>query len=916
MNETLTTGLVGDLLGRALERAAIDRLLAQARRGEGAALVVRGEAGIGKTALLDLALAEAVGTTVLQVTGVEAESDLAFAGLFGLLRPVLDAVSELPARQAAALEGALGLAPSVEADRFLVSAAVLGLIAAASDRQPLICVVDDAHWLDEPSADALVFAARRLRAEPVAMLFAAREGEPRRFKADGVPELIVTGLPHEVAVRLMDEHAPQAAPAVRARLVAEAEGNPLALLELPGALSEDQLAGRSPLPDAVPLTPRLATVFRERVERLSASAQDALLVASAEGTGELATVLRALDELGLDPDALDQAERAGLVRTGPPRVEFRHPLARTAVYERAALGERRRVHAALAKVLSGDEHVDRRVWHQAVASVSGDEEVAVALEASARRAQLRAGHASAATAFERSAELTQDRARIAPRLAAAAEAAWDAGQPARSLELVARALPLSDPRVRARLLYLRGVIEARCGSMGDAVATLLEGAGDAEPALALAMLHEAAEVVGAIGQLGVVREIGERAASLPAEGLRAEFSKRILVGASQLVAGELEQARATLDDALALADELDDDPRAQIWAANAAGGEPGRGLQHTSKAVEIARRQGLFSLLPLALQHHAKELLRAGRLDLAYLAAQEGYALSVELGHGAGWHLATMAYVEAIRGDETASREHAQNGLAIAQRSGDIYLAAGLRAALGLLELTLGRPAQAAAALLEIATADRSDLTYVATVGPAADAIEAIVRGGLPTEHAEPPLALLRDWATHAPTDGNRSTLARCEALVAARPPDDAFAEAVKLSRGLTPFERARTELLYGEWLRRQRRRSDARGHLREAVELFRSIGAPPWAERAENELRATGETARKREPSTLDQLTPQELQIAGLVATGLTNREIASQLFLSPRTVEYHLRKVFTKLGLASRTELIRREDLTALST
>ena len=287
---------------------------------------------------------------------------------------------------------------------------------------------------------------------------------------------------------------------------------------------------------------------------------------------------------------------------GPPRVEFRHPLARTAVYERAALGERRRVHAALAKVLSGDEHVDRRVWHQAMASVSGDEEVAVALEASARRAQLRAGHASAATAFERSAELTQDRARIAPRLAAAAEAAWDAGQPARSLELVARALSLSDQRLRARLLYLRGVIEARCGSMGDAVATLLEGAGDAEPALALAMLHEAAEVVGAIGQLGVVREIGERAADLPADGLRAEFSKRILVGASQLVAGELEKARATLDDALALADELDDDPRAQIWAANAAGGEPGRGLQHTSKAVEIARRQGLFSLLPLALR--------------------------------------------------------------------------------------------------------------------------------------------------------------------------------------------------------------------------------------------------------------------------------------------------------------------------
>jgi ATP/maltotriose-dependent transcriptional regulator MalT len=550
-----------------------------------------------------------------------------------------------------------------------------------------------------------------------------------------------------------------------------------------------------------------------------------------------------------------------------------------------------------------------------MAAVSRDEEVAVALEASGRRAQLRAGHASAATAFERAAELTVDQARLALRLSAAAQAAWDAGEPERGLDLIACALPLTDRQSRARLLHLRGVIEARCGSVRDAAATLLDAAGDAEPGLALAILHEAAEAAGAIGQVATVREIGERAAELAADGLGAAFSQRVLVGASALVAGELERARATLDEALALADELDDDVRAQIWAAQAAGGKPGEGLRYTAKAVELARRQGLFSLLPVALEHHAKELLRAGWVDLAHAAAQEGYALSVDLGHGSGWHLATMAYVEAIWGREGEAREHAEKALAIAQRSGDLYLDAGVRAAIGLLELTLGNPADAATTLVEVASPDRVDLTLVATAAPAADAIEAIARGGGPADRALGPLALVRDWARHAPSDANRSMLARCEALLAVRPPDEGFAEAVRLGRALTPFQRARARVLYGEWLRRQRRRSDARGHLREAAELFRSIGATPWAERAEGELRATGESARKRDPSTLDQLTPQELQIAGLAASGLTNPEIASQLFLSPRTVEYHLGKVFTKLGIASRTELIRRGDLLAPS-
>ncbi|MGO9753888.1 MAG: ATP-binding protein [Solirubrobacteraceae bacterium] len=415
MLEAAEPGLSAGLAGREPERAAIERLLAGAVAGQSGVLVLRGEAGIGKSALLEVSRRGAAGMTVLEVTGVETESDLAFAGLFGLLRPVLAFAGELPAVQAAALEGALGLASSADPDRFLVSAAALGLIAAAAEHQPVVCVVDDAHWLDTPSADAMVFVARRLRGERVVMLFAARDGDRRQFEAQGVTQMQVGGLASDSAEGLLAQHAPRAVPAVRARLLAEARGNPLALIELPAALSEDQLAGRAPLPESMPLTPRLADLFRRRVERLPADAQQALLVAAIDGTGHLAVVLGALGELRLDGDALGPAERAALIRTDSARIEFRHPLVRAAVHERATLAERQRVHTALSMALAGDEHVDRRVWHQAMATVTGDEEVAVALEASARRAQLRAGHASAATAYERAAELTRERTRVAPR---------------------------------------------------------------------------------------------------------------------------------------------------------------------------------------------------------------------------------------------------------------------------------------------------------------------------------------------------------------------------------------------------------------------------------------------------------------------------------------------------------------------
>ena len=902
----------GALIGRTGECAEIERVLEDARRGVSGTLVVRGEAGIGKTALLEHAAVCADAMIVLRTTGVEAESDLGFAGLWGLVRPVIGKLGQLFEPRAEALAGALGIAPSRNPDRFLVSAAVLGLLAAAAEDQTVLCVVDDAQWLDQPSADALVFAARRLRAERVAMLFGAREGEARRFQAVGLPELWVRGVDEPSATVILDAAAPTAASTVRRRLLADAAGNPLALLELPGGLSDAQLGGHDSLPEAIPLTPRLHGLFRERIERLPEATQTALLIAATDNTGELATVLRAATGLDLASDALDFAERAALIRTAGGTIRFRHPLVRSALYEWAPLSQHQRVHAALASALSGDEHADRRVWHQAMAALRGDEEVAAALEASARRAQRRAGHASAATAFERAAGLTLDESRLVARLASAAGAAWDAGQADRARELIGRALPRAERERSAPLLHLRGLIESRCGSLRDAVATLIEAAEvSADASLTLEILLEATGAAADTGDPAKVAGFGAWAGELPVQTRRDELSKAALIGIAAQFAGEQERARAIFDDVLRMARELDDDPGAQFLAANVASFgrfDLGAGLPYATRGVDLTRRRGLVSLLPVVLEQLGRELLWNSEFDRAHAAAEEGHLLSLDLGHGRGWHLTTMAAVEAVWGREVDARQHTERVLALAQSSGETLLATLARATLGLLELTVGRPGEAASILLEITAAQRPDIHPVIAIASVPDAIEAIARAGRPSELLDDALARFRAWVAQGATDARRSLLARCEALLAQRPPGEAFAEAVALGGTLVPFQRARHELLYGEWLRRERKRTEARVHLRAASALFRALGAVPWEQRAAAELRATGVTARRREPSTLDQLTPQEVQIADLVGEGLTNREIADQLFLSPRTIDYHLRKVFSKLGIASRTELLRR--------
>ena len=665
--DSVTAGLIG----REQECMEIAALVDDARGGRSGALVVRGEPGIGKSALLDYAGGLAAEMIVLRAVGVDSESDLAFAGLFGLVRPVLDLLDRLVETQARALAGALGMAASPGIDRFLVGAAALSLLAAVAEERPVLCLVDDAHWLDRPSVDALSFAARRLGADPIAMMFGAREGELRRFEGAGLPELVLTGLDHAAAGSLLCRHPREISPGVRDRLVAEAVGNPLALLELPSGLNDGQLTGQESLPDAIPLTPRLEALFRRRIEQLPPASQTALLIAAADNTGDLTAVSRAAGELELGTDALDPAERAGLLSTGERTIAFRHPLVRAAAYDAAALSERLRVHAALARVLSGDEDADRRLWHQAMATVTGNEEVAAALDASARRAQLRGGHASAATAFERAAALTLDDSRRGPRLAAAAQAAWDAGQANRARELIARALPGAGGMLRARLLHLRGVIEPRRGSTRDGVRTLTDAAGaSTDPSFTLEVLHDAIDSALDIGDHSAVRKLGELAAGLPARTPRDAFNKTSVIAFGARSAGHLRRAREVFGEALELARGMDD-PAGQLWASHVASLaiELGAGLSFATRAVELARSQGLMCLLPRALDQQAAELARNSRFDEAYAAAEEGYQLSVELGQSLEVFLfETMARVEAICGREADAREHAQQVIGLAQQ--------------------------------------------------------------------------------------------------------------------------------------------------------------------------------------------------------------------------------------------------------
>jgi DNA-binding CsgD family transcriptional regulator len=909
------------LYGRDAERARIGELLTAARDSRSGAVVLRGEAGIGKSALLEDAREQAADMHVLSARGVESESELPFAALHQLLRPALGTLDALPPPQAAALRGALGLGERTGDDRFLVSLAALTLLVEFAESRPVLCLVDDAHWLDTPSADTLVFVARRLEADRIALLFAAREGEERRFEGAGIPVLELGGLRTDAAEALLAEQALGAvAPHVRDQLLSHTHGNALALLELPRALSEAQLAGVEPLPAALPLTQGLERVFLERVRRLPEKTQLLLLVAAADDTGSLATVMHAADALGGDEPALDAAEQSGLVSVRGGRLDLRHPLVRSAVYQAAPSNERRAVHQALADALASekDDAADRRVWHLAAATLEPDEEVAAGLERSAATAMERAGVAAAAAAFERAASLTPAEEPRLRRLYRAAQASWQAGRGGHAVALVNQALvDCPEPRLRADMLHLVGHIQHFGGPAMPSHDLLWDAArlvDDLDPPKAAAILSDAFEAALYGGDPGAALTAAKRARELaPRNGSVSDYLAELNLAEALFINGIVDEGVPLFEHAVELLGangELRADPHlatrgaiALCWLERC--GEA-RGL--LAGAVASARERGMVGVLPYVLFMAAWAARRSGAWKEALAAANEGASLARELGQEIMLVecLFEVTPIAAARGEEAEFRASVEEGTAIADRVGAQYLTEALGAQVGVLELTLGRLDEAASELEESAKRITRLGIRLNEFVPAPDLVEALARLGR-IDEARSALDLLANHVAHPRT--GEAVIARCRALVA----DDAeFEQHFVDSLALHPddedvFGKARTHLCFGERLRRARRRAEAREHLRAAQEVFERLGANPWAERARAELRASGETARKRDPSTVDQLTPQELQIAGFVAEGLTNKEIAAQLFLSPRTIDSHLRNVFQKLNISSRTQLAR---------
>ncbi|HEY2937542.1 MAG TPA: AAA family ATPase [Gaiellaceae bacterium] len=909
------------LLGREAECRRIDRLLAEARKGASGALVVRGEPGIGKTALLRYACRRATDMTVLQARGVESESELPFAGLADLVRLVLDFLRKIPAPQSAALAGALAIGPPGAGDLYAVAAATLSLLAAAAESNPLLAVVDDAHWLDASSSTALVFAARRLGAEGVVLLFAVREGERTGFEPAGLPELTLSGLGRDASRELLAgaEARPVAAD-VAERLFEVTGGNPLAMIEIPGALSDGELAGREPLEDPLPPGARIERAFRRRLAELPAESRRTLLLAAASETPDLDTIATAAKALRLDPKALEPAEAAGLIAIEGGRLEWRHPLLRSAVYHGASAGERRAAHRALADALAGARSADRRAWHLASAALAPDEAVAQALEQAALDARRRGARATAAGAYERATRLTPDDEQRSRRLLEAARDWQLVGRLDRALTLLDDALArTSNPLIRADIQHLRGSAEMWTGS-AEKSQTLLEREAKRveplDPGRAARMLGEASIAWTMAGEC-------RKALSTARHACRV--AERAGPGAREVTAGLLSNALILRGDAHRAHPLLvrcrsafeEGDPLAMGgFYVQAAGHssvwieEYAEGRAVLVRTIEAAREASALGLLPFPLAALAELDFRTGRWAAAYANASESVALAEELRqlNELSFSLVSLALVEAGQGRQEETRAHVARAVELAGAYGVGSILAYAGSALGLLELGLGRPEEAIAHLERVDGLVRGfELEEPGVVQWAPDLVEAYILARRAAD-AERILSAFQRQAKRTGRTWALATAARCRGMLADEDGfETEFGQALSWhERTKTPFERARTELRLGERLRRARRASDARARLRSALEAFEALGATPWAEQARVELAASGERReRRREASGLRRLTPQELQIALIAARGATNREIAAGLFLSPKTVEFHLGKVYRKLGIRSRTEL-----------
>lgn len=909
----------GRLVGRASELARVEAIIRDARNGRSGVLVLHGEAGIGKTALLEAATEIGADLGLARIAGVESEGALGFAGLHRLLVPFLDRASVLPARQRSALDAALGLDDAASPDRFLVGLAALTILCdAASDSHGLLLVIDDGQWIDQESLDAISFVARRLHADRIAILMAFRdETIESAALPDGLPALAVEGLSEDDTRSLL--RAVSTGPLneqVETRVASSVAGSPLAVLELARVLSDEQLLGSDLLPDPLPVGERLESHFLQQVHRLPDTTQRFVLLAAAEPSGDAALVWRAAEELGLDRGAGDAAELGGLLAIGST-IEFRHPLIRSAVYRGSAPADRRLAHRALADAIVDDAEADRRAWHRAAAAVGPDEEVASDLERAAGRARTRGGHAAEGAFQTRAAELTPDRRRRAERYLAAAQANLTAGAPAAAAELIERAgIDADDALLSAQAQRVSAALQSYSNA-GPAAALLLSAARSLEPIDVRRSRETYAEAIQAamvscqLTSGATLEEVARAVLDAPADPTGAvEASDLLMDGyATRLAHGHVAAApilrsamttlsddmtRATLDRWAVLGNSLP----AELWEVE----ETARILRR----LEVMERdRGAVESLRVTLGGRAHLEMWNGNFDLADALHSEASEIASALGEAAtDWELLKVE-LWAWQGDQERTRFVAD---LLTGEVGHSYGAGVVvnmgRMALCILEQGLGNYRDA------FEQAARVHADDIPPHGNQAlpELIEAAVRCD-ELDAARRALPELEERVAASATPWSLGLLARSRALLTDGDEAEAqYHEALeRFSVVPVRTDTARTHLLLGEWLRRRNRRSDARDHLRAASEMFQSMGAEAFAARAGAELAATGERVRRRSLDTVNELTPQESQIAALAADGATNREIATTLFISASTVDYHLRKVFRKLDVSSRRQLAR---------
>jgi DNA-binding CsgD family transcriptional regulator len=900
------TTAISRLSDRRAECRRLDGLIAAARGGTSSTLVLRGEAGFGKSALLEYLVEHATGCRLVRAAGVESEMELAFAALHQLCAPFLDDLERLPEPQRDALAIAFGLLSGPPPDRFLVGLAVLSLLSEVAETQPLICLVDDVQWLDRASAQTLGLVARRLAAEAVVLVFAVRDP----WEANdlmGLPELLVGPLTDADARELLAASIPgRLDEPVRERIVAESHGNPLALLELPRAWTPAALAGGFGLPDAASVSAKIEESFRRRMTPLPDPSKRLLLIAAADPVGDPAVIRAAADRLGIPANASEPATNAGLLDDRAD-LRFRHPMVRSVVYQDASLADRRLVHGALAEVTDSERDPDRRVWHLAAAAAGPDESVSLELERSAGRARARGGVAAAAAFLQRAVALTPDPGPRAERALAAAEASLQAGALDTALGLLDTAeAAASNDFQHARVGLLRGHA-AMAAFASEGPAMLLNAAKRLEPfSLELARQTYLVAWGGAVvaGQEDVGLEICRAVRALPASDDPGALDL-LVDGVTLLTIDGPAAAIPTLQRAAREAVDLPvDDVMRWGWAAVAASNavwDDELERATLERHIRLLRDVGALGQLPILLSALGVATAWTGDFAGAAVLIAEGQGVAAAIGSPIAPY--TELRIAALRGREAEASPLISRAIDEAAAAGQALAGRQAQGAAAVLYNGLGQY-EAAGAAAGQAAANRMDHPSAMLGLP--ELVEAAARAG-DLDLARDALERLAAMTVGCGTDYPLGIEARSRALLS----EGASAEALyqdaidRLSRTKVRPDLGRAQLVYGEWLRREGRRVDARDQLRAAHDLFHDIGMEAFEERARRELLATGERLRRRSVETQDQLTPQELQIARLASEGQTNPEIGAQLFLSRRTVEWHLRKVFDKLEIGSRREL-----------